>query len=133
MANSANVDGIGNAIAVKNAGREAKIGAFARSCHRVQSLTGHVTGTLLINAQQRLQRVQGIVGGVNGGMDLQLSDRNPTTKESSVINSSSTLKGLAEEIFAPAKAVMNVLEAVAEMNPAIKVPFEYLVGRTQIR
>ena len=30
---------------------------------------------------------------------------------------------LADEIFAPAKAVMNVLEAVAEMNPAIKVRF----------
>ena len=50
-----------------------------------------------------------------------------------MINSSSALKGLADEIFAPAKAVMNVLEAVAEMNPAIKVRSGEPAARVQIR
>ena len=38
IANAANVDGIGNAIAVKNAGREAKIGALVGSPHHMQAL-----------------------------------------------------------------------------------------------
>ena len=38
-----------------------------------------------------------------------------------VISQSSALKGLADEIFAPAKAVVSVLEAVADIHPAVKV------------
>lgn len=37
------------------------------------------------------------------------------------VNASPATKNLADELFAPAKAVMSLLEAVADVHPAIKV------------
>ena len=64
---------------------------------------------------------------------VRMRERDHGADKDPVINSSSALKGLADEIFAPAKAVMNVLEAVAEMNPAIKVRSGEPAARVQIR